>query len=280
MPKQSFFSASAGVICTICRLNRALSAHFMPSTAAEVILRRSPRPLRRGTDPVSASIGHHRAVCAQGEEERVSGAVSTASGRQSLLAFSPAPGARFQAPAYTLRQDIVQVAPVNARSVARRDGACAVGFLCARNRRRSVPGRGSFPMRQTRLPLYIALPVHAAERAVAGKSSGCRGHEQGAVCVFRVAEELLMPFVHTPPGSDAAAMTSPPRHMQRYMRSFRRAGERSANNRLPEACRRSRRTAQDLCSLAYALCAHPWKRLCLHRNTCLEHLKGITLSGL
>jgi len=39
-------------------------------------------------------------------------------------------------------------------------------------------------------------------------------HEHGGVGVFPARRELLMPLVHTPPASDAAANTSPPGHMQ------------------------------------------------------------------
>ena len=47
-----------------------------------------------------------------------------------------------------------------------------------------------------------------------GKSSGRSVTSTAALAFSPSRRELLMPLVHTPPGSEAAANTSPPGHMQ------------------------------------------------------------------
>ena len=84
----------------------------------------------------------------------------------------------------------MQIAPVNAGSVARRDRSRAVAFFMreeiANGLRRGAVASGCGKCRV----LDISLPSHAAERAVIGEVLRLQGNEQGAVCVFRVAARV------------------------------------------------------------------------------------------
>ena len=80
----------------------------------------------------------------------------------------------------------MQVAPVHSRAGARRyaaRSAFSVREEIARELRRSSVAAAYVKRRA----LYVALPVHSAERAVIGEILGVQRDQQGAVGVFTVA---------------------------------------------------------------------------------------------
>ena len=214
-----------------------------------------------------------------GDDERVSGAVSTASGASKPLAFFPTRAMRFQAPtlsspaehragrtkellAYSLRIDFTAALSFfMCEKVA--DGLC-----------RCMVASRCFE----RCTLDITLPVHTSERP--GHAGNLRGESVTSSALFAFSplrRELLMPFVHTPPGSDAAAMTSPP---GAHAEGVRARSVRKMDIERIVGCRQGthypRRTARCLSFSAYALCARPLKTaLPPWERPFFEHLERI-----
>ena len=218
--------------------------------------RRSPHPRRRDTGPGSSLWQSSPRTMRTGEELRVSGAVSTASGAAKPGSCRSRRGhGLLQRVGELLRQHVVQVARGE-----RRDGRsggyrpAAADGRCARKspsqlRRRVIVRAAEAEGRPAR-----SAPARACRRAApgSGKSSGCQRDQQGSVGVFAAARGIAHAV-----RDDAAGLRGRGDHMaagahaECIGRRRRPAGARRAYSRpggsSPGAARRTARGRSRAC---------------------------------